>query len=261
MRANICYLHHHSCQMYKEIAPAAELAHYIDAYWISETGSDYKSSIVRILPDTCTDIVLNLGADIYSHGSADAQLKSGNTYLLGTMTSFADVNQPADTLTYGVRFKPFALNALLGFSLSGTANKRLELGIADFNFTNFISSGQLNIEKLNAFFIQRLPKNKHLLGLFHTIQQTGGRISLPELAQKHHLSERQLERVFSDKAGVTIKELCNQVRMIHAVKVLKSRKADESLLSVSMATGFYDHAHLTKSLKKYTGYTPTDFLK
>lgn len=248
--------------MYKEIAPAVELARYIDTYWASETGKDYKSSIVRILPDTCTDIVLNIGADIYSWGMEDAQLKSGHTYLLGNMTSFADVHQPADTLTYGVRFKPFGLNALLGLPLSGTANNRIELGMADFHFTNFISNGKLNVERLNAFFIQRLPKNKyHFLELFHTIQQTGGRISLPELARQHHISERQLERIFSDKAGVTVKELCNQVRMLNALKAIKSRKEEESLLHISLATGFYDHAHMTKTLKKYTGYSPSDFLK
>ena len=249
--------------MYKEYHPAPALSRYIDAYWMSNVDTGGAVFVQRILPDTCTDIICNLGADLHATSIERSVLKADSCYLLGTMTRYSDVTVAGDTKVFGIRFKPFGMHALLGFSLPGTSNKRQELGKRDFNFKEFITANGIpDLAELNRFFIDRLPRN-HTAG-FHTMEHivnAGGRLSISELAVRCHTTERQLERVFREQAGVTVKELSSQVRLLRTIKALKAKNNNDSLLGLALDAGFYDHAHLSNNIRKYTGHAPSHFMK
>lgn len=248
--------------MYKEYQPAPQLSPYIDAYWTSSVDTA-GTFVQRILPDTCTDIICNLGADLHVESVEKSVLKADNCYLLGTMTRFSDVTVGAGTKVFGIRFKTFGMCALLGFSLSGTSNKRSLLGPTDFDFRRFVSAdGTPRFQLLNNYFIGRLPQRQgHNRRIVGHILNAGGKLTISQLAESCHTKERQLERMFKDQAGITVKELCNQVRLLNTITALKKRDKQESLLSLALDNGFYDHAHLTNNLRKYTGYAPSHFTK
>lgn len=247
--------------MYTEKKPHKLLDKYIDAYWSIETTEGFATVTNRILPDTCTDIIINLGETIHTSNHEDTFLEGDKCYLLGTMTRFSDVTIKAHTRIVGIRFRPFAMHALLGFPLSYTSNKRIELGVSEFRFKTFVQGKKDSItSRLDAFFIDKLPRGHDTCpAIFDSIQREKGIVSVTALAMKHHITERQMERVFRSKAGVTVKELCNQVRLLNAIGILRNKKKEESLLSVALETGFYDHAHLNNSIKKYTGYSASHY--
>jgi AraC-like DNA-binding protein len=246
--------------IYREYKPGAQLAKYIDAYWTGTTAIDDKPAVQRIMPDTCADIIINLGSMLEANNGGKTYILPGQCYLVGTMTRFCDTLYAPEARLIGIRFKPFALHAMLGISLSGIANKTVELGRGDFAFKKFIASKKITSlpGAFDAFFAEKINNSQQVfMDVLETINQTKGTITVAALSKKHFITERQLERMCEIKAGVTLKELCKQTRFRHAVKMLQQKQNNTSLNDVAFETGFYDHSHLTKEIKKYTGYTPS----
>jgi len=244
---------------YQEYKPAAALAKYIDAYWSVSTAADCKPSIERIIPDTCADIIINLGSAVTANNEDETQLLPDKSYLVGTMTKFCDTRFTGGAKLIGIRFKPFALHTVLGIPLAGATNKTIELGRTEFAFKNIITSKKAaDIQNtFDTFFIKKLATPDRIAWHFlESIYQTNGTISVQALAKKHFVTERQLERLCRLKAGITLKELCKQVRFRNIVKELKHQGKNISIDNMAFENGYYDHSHLAKEIKKYTGRTP-----
>lgn len=74
--------------LYNQINPHPELKDYIDAYWaVSGNGKELK--IEKILPDTCVDIIFNLGDDCVTDNGRYT-LQNEKVYLVGTMKGFKE---------------------------------------------------------------------------------------------------------------------------------------------------------------------------
>ncbi|TWV97499.1 helix-turn-helix domain-containing protein [Chitinophaga pinensis] len=71
---------------------------------------------------------------------------------------------------------------------------------------------------------------------------------------KKHITTRQLERNFQRHIGVSPKEFTNIVRFRCALSQIKHNKQEGSLLSIALDCGYYDHAHLTNEIKRYTDW-------
>ncbi len=84
-----------------------------------------------------------------------------------------------------------------------------------------------------------------------------GQVTVDSLAKKNHTTPRQLERNFQRYIGISPKEFANIIRFRFALSKIKHRRQDESLLSIAADCGYYDHAHLTNEIKRYTGLTPS----
>lgn len=116
----------------------------------------------------------------------------------------------------------------------------------------------VSIESLNKYLISRV-RNHHVdryNPIIGTILEYNGKLSIHELAHKHCISERQFERLFYTHLEVTAKEIYNMVRFQHAFRQIKNPK-HESLLDIMFTSDYYDYAHLTKHIKKYSGQSPS----
>lgn len=68
---------------------------------------------------------------------------------------------------------------------------------------------------------------------------------------------RQLERVFIQHIGITPKSFINFVRYQFAVQNIRENYSAQSLVNLSIDCGYYDHAHLSNEIKKYSGVSPS----
>ena len=102
--------------------------------------------------------------------------------------------------------------------------------------------------------------NAHMNAIIGTILESNGQISVREIAARFNLTERQLERRFAFNLGVPLKEICNLVRFQYAFQLISNRR-QESLLDIAFRAGYYDHAHLTRHFKRYSGYVPSQLHK
>jgi len=116
----------------------------------------------------------------------------------------------------------------------------------------------LSLTELNAFFLKRLsPPKQDISGIVKFIKASRGQNTVDALAKKNHTTPRQLERSFHKYIGITPKEFINITRFQHAFADIILNKKTKSLLDIAIEHGYYDHAHLSNEIKRYTGLPPS----
>jgi transcriptional regulator GlxA family with amidase domain len=79
-------------------------------------------------------------------------------------------------------------------------------------------------------------------------------LSLPEIAGKCYLSLRQIERLFHKYRGVTPSQYYLSLRLLHAKQLLLN--TNNSVIDISIATGFETQSYFTACYRKYFGSSP-----
>jgi AraC family transcriptional regulator len=80
---------------------------------------------------------------------------------------------------------------------------------------------------------------------------------LNELAKSVNIHPTHLARVFRQFENCTAGDYVRKIRIENARKRMLS--TDESLVEIALETGFADQTHFTRSFKRITGITPTEF--
>ena len=116
------------------------------------------------------------------------------------------------------------------------------------------------IEHIDTYFVQKLKSifkpQRQIVYAVDLIQKTKGLLSLAEVADKACLSPRHFERKFKAAVGVSPKTFSKVVKFKHAVSFLNEHK-DESIFSIAIDCGYYDHTHMIKDFKNLSGNTPS----
>jgi len=242
--------------IYKQFQPHQALSSYVDAFW-TVTGENSASFSDKIMPDGCVDIILNLGAE-FKTDNETVSMKSNQVYLVGTMTSYKNITRPSMTKLIGVRFKPGAFSCFYDYSfLHGIANKTVEF---DKKLIPDINEGTKDLSiRLNHFLIDRLSKPKQpVFTIISDIYNLKGQVNVGDLAKRHFITIRQLERYFKLNMDISPKEFINFVRYQFVLEKIRTNHENKSLLHIAYENGYYDHSHLSNEIKKYTGLVPSE---
>lgn len=241
--------------IYQQRHPPPALAPYIDAFWIS-AGDSSKTERVKILPDGCVDIIMNLGEDSKTDNGATS-IRHGKTYLVGTMSQYIVADIHPGTRLLGIRFKPAAFSAFYpSISLHEIVNQTVEIPGSFLPDPGKIMTDPCG--HLSKFFLDKLEQPRHqLLHIIADIKQHKGLISVAELTKRHCITARQLERAFKQHVGITPKEFINFVRYQFVLPAIKHKPSDKTLADIAFDHGYYDHAHLANEVKRYTGTAPS----
>jgi len=240
---------------YNQFDPHPALMDYIDAFWTA-TGDGKELTTEKILPDGCVDIIFNLGEDCKTDDN-NFTMQNGKVYLVGTMTRFKKTNMNPGTNLLGIRFKPAAFSAFYKFSsLHEVTDQTIEF--EKVSSPDLQKTIQHSTAYLNHFFLNKLSKPKHiLLPVVADIQNHKGQMNVPTLAQRHFTTTRQLERSFKQHIGVSPKEFINFVRYQFTLSLIQNKNSARNLFDIAFDCGYYDHAHLTNEIKRYTGVVPS----
>lgn len=254
--------------MYKEIRPHPLLAAYVDAYWVS---GGVHASVHRILPDTCADIIFNISEDVIAAGNGSLKVLPGNAFVVGTMTTFRDSVASPHTWLLGIRFMPGGLSAFTRLPLQLITDDHMYLADISAGWHTLLELLLLKaktlpekIRCLENFLLQRLPGQTinaaRIQEGIALIRQANGVVAVNTLAAQLYMSPRNFERHFLQTVGVSPKTFARIVRFLHLKQQLKT-KSYPHLLSLALENGFYDHAHLTREFKTFSGESPTGFMQ
>ena len=233
---------------YQQFKPHPALQHCIDAYWMVTSEHANGAVTSRILPDGCVDIICNLGSPVTS---SNVIMAPDNVYLIGTMTSFEDSVSYADTLLIGIRFKPGGFGLFYDLPLHETADQCLEF---DRTILDVADPADL-VSNLNGYFLRKQQTTHTLLPVLSDIIRQKGTTRISAIAKKHFITERQLERNFKRYTGIGPKAFSNIIRFRSIVDQVKQNR-NTTFETIAFENGYYDHAHLSNEIKRYTGYTP-----
>ena len=87
-----------------------------------------------------------------------------------------------------------------------------------------------------------------------------GKVQIKELQEQVYLTERTLERNFSAETGLTPKQFARIIQFQTSLRQL-TKKSYDKLVDIGFNSGFADQSHFIRAFKKYTGQSPSYYLK
>jgi PAS domain S-box-containing protein len=90
-------------------------------------------------------------------------------------------------------------------------------------------------------------------------REYGTSITTTQLAKMAALSVSQFERRFRRAFGVSPRQYLIRIRVEAACRLLAD--TEQTVSAVAHATGFHDHAHLSRSFRRVMNVTPTEYRK
>jgi AraC-like DNA-binding protein len=240
-----------------EYKPDKALIKYIDAYWTTSTDSFHAPAPIKVYPDGCSELVVNLGKNtLYLNGTV--AIKPGVIYLGGTQRGLINYTTMPDSRFYGIRFKPGGFGAFFRMPLYEATGQFIELSLKELTFLSNCETPEVTSALANAFFLQRLSlKSDRIFPITEDLYLTNGTITIDDLAKRHSIGFRSLERLFKNNVGLAPKELSKIIRFQSVLKRLKDKNFDDDLLRLAFEMGYYDQSHLTNEIKAFTGHTPS----
>lgn len=255
-----------------QISPTKELSPYIKHYLFLES-EELASKKLRLFSDGNTGMVMTFGSNLISNNHGNKPSNCPNSFLYGQISAFKDLYLLGKVSLIIVVFQPFGINHLLGIS----GHEIRDSIIATEHI--FGRHGSLLYEKLsenpylesrlqilNTFFIKQSSRKEHSnQGLIHStlnyILKNKGAVTVNHLVKYTGYTERHIERIFNESIGLNPKKFGNIVKLHFFLNLLKYKSIQSNITDLCYEAGYSDQSHLIKVFKKYTGITPTQYLK
>ncbi len=255
----------HFCQ----IAPSGLLSSYVRNYWVLHTGAD-AGFTERVIPTG------NMQLLFYSGGAVrnPAGEWQGVSLLSGHTTEYTDLCGQEAIRIISVVFHPWGARAFFPFPLHevvGLHATAEELSDHQFRELEKCVTGESDdaecIRLIEDFLCSRLCLEKaynypRMAEAVRLINRCGGEIDVPALSEATCLSKKQFQRVFTDHIGIRPKDFLRIVRFQYTLShmnVLRSHRQDFAQLAC--ACGYYDQSHLIREFRRFSGYTPREYIK
>jgi AraC-like DNA-binding protein len=235
--------------------PPADLARFVDVHWLVSWDlrgrEPYRS---QVLAHPCAHLVFEPGGAAV-HGISrrrferrleDAGWAVGTKFLPAGIEPFARL--PVRELTDRVLGLP---------AVFGDAGSRLDLAWPP----------QLGpdhaLAHVHRFLRERLPtdpdpRRELVEQVVADKRQAAPGERVADVAARHHVSERTLQRLFAGYVGIGPKWVLQRYRLHEAVEQLQGRgEVDWARLALEL--GYYDQAHFARDFRSLVGRTPAQY--
>lgn len=252
---------------YTELPPPPALRPYIRCFWGTTepilTGGANGGKPSLVIPDACMDVIFTID---YTHQTL------WGTFCAMDECAYSADSQPEQALraTFAIRFYAWTAALFAERPLTGSSNQAFD---AEAFFPTLcgqivpmlmsVSSLSERAQTASAFLLRRLePRrlNSTLMNAVEGVVSTRGRIRIADLAARSAVSPKQLERVFSERIGVSPKSFASLVRYQLLWQDMCLGHGGNTLDLVEKY-GYYDQAHLLNDFKKRHSMTPAQALR
>jgi AraC-like DNA-binding protein len=236
-------------------APPADLAHVVDRHWIVSWDLRGRPPFrSEVMPHPAVHLVFEPdGAAVHgvARGRFDRVL-SGTGWALGTKflpAGFAPfAGRPLHELTGAV--------VELG-TLFGASGERLAHAV------EAAAGRDERLALLHAFLRERLPddadpKGELVDAVVADMRAAAPGTSVAQIAARHHVSTRTLQRLFRHYVGVGPKWVLQRYRLHDAIEQLAARRGTD-WTQFALDLGYWDHAHFIADFRAVVGRSPSQY--
>lgn len=194
-------------------------------------------------------------------------IKSARALVVGQLINRVNLHMPDQYVMFKIIFQPGGIYRLFGTPMTLFADQSEEgravlgndLGQLQEQITN--AGGFEEMVRLSDTFLGQ--KVHHHVIRKHPIdsvinQANFHQFSLDQLASDACLSHRQFERKFGERIGISPKLYQRIVRFNQAMN-LKKHNPDQTWLSITHTSGYFDQMHLLRDFREFTGEIPSGF--
>ncbi len=193
--------------------------------------------------------------------------KTPDTVIIRQLTERIDMKVPDDYLMFKIIFKTGSFHRLFGIPLSVFSNGHTETICVLGNPIKDLKEQITNAKSFDemVFYAEKYLMNKasnlkiKQLPIDLVINQPHLYLyCLDKLASDACLSNRQFERNFLTKTGVTPKMYQRILKFNQAMK-FKKEKPNQTWTNITHLVGYFDQMHLLRDFKQFTNTVPTIF--
>lgn len=258
--------------LYQELLPSPHLMKYVKCFWVlRQTDESLPRATEMVLPDGRVEIVFNL-ADSFQRYHANGKIEiQPRTIVIGQMRKVIQIKPLGKINLFGVRFQTIGAYHFFKFWLDELTDKIEEFDLIFDQSEKFLAeqinealTTQNRIARIETLLTKKLSENKSTdpatEAVIENIRQNFGIVSVNSMAKKFGISQRQLERHFLQKVGVSPKFFSRIIRLQNIHNAIKDKK-NASLSNLALSCGYYDQAHFIHEFKEFTGRSPGVFLQ
>lgn len=253
--------------------PNYPLNQFIDCFIYFESFTS-KHTVDRFLPDGNTEIVIDLKDTpqyIYDNETLEEKQVCKNAWASGVRTEFISIPSGQDSAMLIIYFKKGMAYPFFPFPMTEMADRVVDTDLLfgqEFGFLReaILEESDVNkrLEITEEFLVERYVKNIALNPCVeYAVDQIVGnptQINLGLLYRKIGYSQKHFTDMFKTHVGVTPKAYVKLMRFQYAINEIETNESI-SWTSIANDSGFYDQAHFIKDFKRFSGFTPEDYLK
>lgn len=261
---------------YCEFRPRPPVARFVECFWTLAGPAPPASPPERILPDGCTELVLNCAAPFRRYRARGAFELQPLRMLVGQMDRFIQIQPTGRVDLLGIRFHPAGARAFLQMPMSELAGHTWPLEEVVHQLDRELAAAldgpaASRIARVEALLARRLasapPSDSAVeAAVNHLLRGGDHSLTVDALAVTAALSPRQLERRFLHSIGLGPKRLARILRFQRVFGAVSSTPegaaagAHPNWAAVAVDCGYYDQAHLIRDFHHFAGQTPAVLL-
>lgn len=261
------YLSGTSSNVMSYYSPCSLLSPYISSYWGTENPTtewsiqEFEPSL--IIPDACVDIIFTIDHNkgIVNSGFCGISDQSGLAW---------SIKDQPNMSRFAIQFYFWGAQYFISDTLEHSYSAYIDVETCFSGWRNFFENMLLNTVnfkervKLTELFLkekfQQKQYNQNVMNALSHILHAKGAASVKDTCNYAVISQRQLERVFKEYLGMSIKKVSNLVRYQNLWQDIAYTK----IISIQDAIDKYqyvDQAHLLNDFKKYHTVSPREALE
>lgn len=257
---------------YQTFAPHKDLSDFIKCYWTLEVPAEPNPEKQRAIADGYIEMIFHLAEDVKSYTDEQGYALQPRAMILGHTIKPFFFEPTGNVDTFAVKFFPYGLANIIQCPLKDLTDKVLPLHqIFDKNFSqkatlqiNQVTNTQQRISVIESLLFEMLSQKKIsdciVKNTIDMLFATKGNSSVSSLLKETPNYQRQLQRKFSQKIGLTPKQLGKIIRLQTALRMLLNNPTDK-LYHIAYDADYYDQAHFIRDFKEFTGICPKTFWK
>lgn len=254
--------------MFLRYRPPKPLSLFVDCIWHAE-GTAEKTGLERLLPDGCSELIINLGEEetrIYDAEEPTRCSRLSSSIYCGPHARSFLIDASEQDQVAGVHFHPGGGFAFFATPLREMQNQHVALSDLWGATARELRERLLPLETargrllcLEQYLLQQLRSlggERCVRGAVLALEQ-GARVK--NLSKQLGVSERTLAKYFEKQVGLTPK-LYARIRRFQRVLPKLWANPDPDLAGLALDGGFYDQAHFHHDFRSIAGITPLEYL-
>ena len=172
----------------------------------------------------------------------------------------------------GARFRPGAFGGLVALPVRELTGRRVAaaevFGAAGAALERAAAGAAATAERvaaLEAFLLERLPEPtaeaELVRAVVDDIAAAPPGTAVADLAARHGVSTRTLQRLFARNVGVGPKWVLRRLRMHDALEALGAGRGDTDWTRFALDLGYFDHAHFIRDFRAVVGRSPAQYAR
>jgi AraC-like DNA-binding protein len=234
--------------------PAADLAHLIERHWVVRWDlGDRPPYRQEVVTHPCVNLVFEpRRAGVFGvHRRRDARVLSGSGWAVGVKFRPGGFSGFLGRPVHEITDRALALHDVFG--AAGDALKREAAGQPE-------PAGKIALAE--AFLRARMPPPDPEVELVQAVVvdmlEVDPGSTVAEIARRHAVSTRTLQRLFRRHVGVGPKWVLRRYRLQEAAEQLAAgERSDWTRLALDL--GYFDHAHFIRDFRAVVGRSPAEY--